>query len=199
MVNQLKFDSKRLALLASLVALNSVVRLLGVGVAGMETAFALLIIGASVFGPTFGASLGALSLLTSAAIGAGVGPWLPFQMISAALVGLAAGFLPKPKNMRIRLFWLCSYGVISSYVYGLFMTAWTWPLFVGAGSSVAFLAGGSIWENTWRLLVFDFVSGGFIWNTGRAITTVTLLLLTGKTLVTTLERATTRVFVKFEA
>lgn len=185
-------DSRRLALLGTLAAVNSVVRLMGAGVAGMETAFALIIIGAYVFGSTFGALLGTLTLLASAIIGGGIGPWLPFQILAASLVGQGAGVLPKPRNHKIRLVVLAIYAAISSYVYGALMTFWTWPLFVGSGTSISFTENVSLIENFYRFLKFELVSGGLIWDTGRAITTVTLILLTGKALMTILERAATR-------
>lgn len=186
------FDSRRLALLGVLAAVNAGVRLLGAGFAGIETAFALIILAAYVFGSRFGFMLGFLSILTSALIGGGVGPWLPFQMIAASLVGFGAGLLPKPEFTRSRLIWLSVYAALSSYVYGALLTFWTWPLFVGAGTTLSYLEGGSFQENLWRFLQFEFYSGGLLWDTGRAITTITLLLLTGKALMITLERATTR-------
>ena len=42
----------------------------------------------------FGFALGCTSLFASALLTAGVGPWLPFQMICAAWVGMGAGFVP---------------------------------------------------------------------------------------------------------
>lgn len=185
-------NSRTLAMLGTLAAVNSVVRLMGAGFAGIETAFALIILAAYVFGARFGFSLGILSILASALIGGGVGPWLPFQMFAAALVGLGAGLIPKPSTFKFRLLLLSIYAAISSYVYGMFMTVWTWPLFVGPNTSISFLEGGSFIDNVWRFFQFEIASGGFIWDTGRAITTVTLILLTGKALMITLERATTR-------
>ena len=186
------FDSRRVALLGVLAAVNSVIRVLGAGIAGMETAFALIIIAGYVFGSRFGLLLGFISILSSALISGGVGPWLPFQLIAAALVGGGAGLLPKVSSMTLRLTVLCSYSVISAYFYGIFMTAWTWPLFVGPNTSLSFLEGGSLTENTSRFIQFELVSGGLIWDTGRAVTTVLLIALTGKALMTTLERAATR-------
>ncbi len=186
------FDSRRVALLGVLAAVNSVVRLMGAGIAGMETAFALIIIAGYVFGSRFGLLLGFISILSSALMSGGVGPWLPFQMIAAALVGFGAGVVPKVSSTKLRLTFLSIYAVISSYFYGIFMTAWTWPLFVGPNTSLSFIEGGSLAENVSRFIQFELVSGGLIWDTGRAITTVLLITLTGKALMTTLERAATR-------
>ena len=185
-------DSRRIALLGVLAAVNSVVRLMGAGFAGIETAFALIILAAYVFGPRFGAALGALTILTSALIGGGVGPWLPFQIIASALIGLGAGFLPKPKSRQSQLVVLSIYAAISSYVYGSLLTAWTWPLFVGEGTILSYSSAESPIENLVRFFKFELVTGGLIWDTGRALTTIALILLIGKALMTTLERAATR-------
>ena len=186
------FDSRRVALLGVLAAVNSVVRLMGAGIAGMETAFALIIIAGYVFGSRFGLLLGFISILSSALMSGGIGPWLPFQMIAAALVGFGAGVVPKVSSTKLQLTFLSIYVVISSYFYGIFMTAWTWPIFVGPNTSLSFIEGGSLAENVSRFIQFELVSGGLIWDTGRAITTVLLITLTGKALMATLERAATR-------
>ena len=184
--------SRRVALLGVLAAVNSVVRLMGAGFAGIETAFALVILAAYVFGSRFGAALGALTILASALIGGGVGPWLPFQIIATALIGLGAGALPKLSSTRIKLIALCAYAAISSYVYGALLTAWTWPLFVGEGTSLSFSNDVGVLENFSSFIQFELVSGGLIWDTGRAITTILLIALIGKALMATLERAATR-------
>jgi energy-coupling factor transport system substrate-specific component len=165
---------------------------MGAGFAGIETAFALIILAAYVFGSRFGAALGALTILTSALIGGGVGPWLPFQIIATALVGLGAGRLPKPKSWKLQLVTLSIYAAISSYVYGAVLTAWTWPLFVGEGTALSYSSALSPLENLVRFFEFELVSGGLVWDTGRAVTTIALILLIGKALVVTLKRAATR-------
>lgn len=186
------FDSRKVAILGVLAALNSVVRLLGAGIAGMETAFALIIIAGYVFGARFGLLLGFVSILSSALMSGGIGPWLPFQMLGAALVGFGAGLIPKAASMKYRIFWISIYAVISSYFYGIFLTAWTWPLFVGPDTALSYVEGGSLTENVSRFIQFELISGGLIWDTGRAVTTIVLISLTGKALMTTLERAAIR-------
>lgn len=189
------FDSKRIALLGTLAALNSVVRLLGAGVAGVETAFALIIIAGYVLGARFGLALGALSITTSALMSGGVGPWLPFQIAAAAIVGLGAGLLPKPKNSKLQKLTMSVYAVFAAYLYGALMTLWTWPLIAG-GTVLGFEEGADLWTNLIKFFTYELVSGGLLWDTGRAITTVVLILLTASTLTTTLERAANRVEVK---
>lgn len=191
------FDSKKLALLGTLAALNSVVRLLGAGVAGIETAFALIIIAGYVLGARFGLALGALSITTSAFMSGGVGPWLPFQIAAAAVVGFGAGLLPKSTKLKLQKLAMSLYAVFAAYLYGSLMTLWTWPLIAG-NTVLGFQAGDNLITNLLRFLNYELVSGGLLWDSGRAITTVSLIALTASTLTTTLERAATRVEVKVE-
>src|SRR5690606_33105106 len=92
-------DTKAVAMLGVLSAVGAALRPLGAGSAGLETVFFLLILAGRVFGPGFGFVLGATTLAASALITAGVGPWLPFQMLAAAWVGLGAGLLPRAKGV----------------------------------------------------------------------------------------------------
>ncbi|MEY4310937.1 MAG: hypothetical protein RLZ71_863, partial [Actinomycetota bacterium] len=143
-------DSKQLAVLGVLVALNAVVRVLGAGTAGLETAFFIIIVGAFVFGSGFGFLLGSGSLLVSALIMGGVGPWLPFQMMAAGLVGIGAGLLPKPAAKWLQLVTLVTYAIVAAYVYGALMTLWNWPYLAGTGTDISYLAGAGIGENLTR-------------------------------------------------
>ena len=59
-------DSKALAMLGVLSAINAAIRPLGAGVAGIELVFFLLILGGRVFGAGFGFVLGCTSLFASA-------------------------------------------------------------------------------------------------------------------------------------
>ncbi|MFM6939845.1 MAG: ECF transporter S component, partial [Rhodoluna sp.] len=192
-----KLGSRQLAILGLLIALNSVIRLIGAGVTGIETAFFLIILGAYVFGAGFGFVLGSGSLLVSALLGAGVGPWLPFQMMAAGLVGIGAGLLAKMRGdvgrtNRVDLFILGSYGIVSSFAYGGLMTIWSWPFLAGSTTSISYVAGAGIIENLSRFFKYELLTGGLAWDLGRAVTTLVLITLTGKALLTTLRRAANR-------
>ena len=184
--------SRQLAILGVMTAINAVVRLLGAGTAGIETAFFLIIIGAYVFRSGFGFILGSTSILVSALLGAGVGPWLPFQMMAAGLVGLGAGALPHFKNKIGALATLVAYAIFASFAYGALMTLWNWPFLAGGESSVAYKAGAGVLNNLARFLNYEIVSGGLLWDAGRAITTSALILLTAPALLATLKRAANR-------
>jgi hypothetical protein len=77
------------------LGLGAALRPLGAGTAGVETIFFLLVLGGRALGPGFGFCLGLHTLFASALLTGGVGPWLPFQMIACAWVGLGAGLLPR--------------------------------------------------------------------------------------------------------
>jgi energy-coupling factor transport system substrate-specific component len=187
-----EIGSRQLAILGVMTAINAVVRLLGAGTAGIETAFFLIIIGAYVFRSGFGFILGSASILVSALLGAGVGPWLPFQMMAAGLVGIGAGALPRFAGKFAQLLTLCVYAVLASFVYGALMTLWNWPFLAGTDSSVSYEAGAGLGVNLLRFLNYEIVTGGLLWDAGRAITTCVLMLIAAPALLTSLRRAANR-------
>ena len=90
-------NARGIALMGVLVALNSALRLVENIIPGpgeFSPVFALIILAGYVFGARFGFLTGALTLLVSAVITAGIGPWLPYQMFTAGWVGMSAGWLP---------------------------------------------------------------------------------------------------------
>ena len=181
--------SKQLAILGVLTALNAVIRLLGAGTAGIETVFFLLILGAYVFGSGFGFLLGSTSLLVSALLTGGFGPWLPFQMMAAGLIGLLAGLLPSLRTRVAQIWLLAVFAVFASYLYGSLMTLWNWPLLAGVGTSLSYSPGSALSDNLGNFLRYVLFTGGFVWDTGRAITTVALLAIAGPAVLATLRRA----------
>jgi len=187
-----EISSRQLALLGVLIALNAVIRLLGAGTAGIETAFFLVILAAYVFGSGFGFILGASSIFVSALLTGGIGPWLPFQMMGVGLVGLGAGTIPHSSNKNLSKLYLVLYSIISSFFYGSLMTLWNWPYLAGTGTSISYVAGDPILDNLVRFFQYELVTGGFFWDIGRAVTTSVLVLLTGTALIATLNRAAIR-------
>ena len=124
-------DPRTLAILGVLSACNAVLRGLSAGTAGVELVFFLLILGGRVFGPGFGFALGCTSLFASALVTAGVGPWLPYQMLVSAWVGMGAGLLPRRVTGRNEIVMLAAYGVVSAYAFGLLMNLSGWPFALG--------------------------------------------------------------------
>jgi energy-coupling factor transport system substrate-specific component len=187
-----QIEIKQLAVLGVLIALNAVIRTLGAGTGGIETAFFIIIIGGFALGAGFGFILGAASLLVSALLAGGIGPWLPFQMMAAGLVGIGAAMLPRFKAHSARMLALIPYAVVASFGYGALMTMWNWPFLAGSGGPLSYVAGAGVLDNLARFLQYELVTGGLLWDLGRAITTCVLLALTAKALLATLERVASR-------
>lgn len=190
-------DARALAVLGVLSAVNAALRpTLGAGTAGVESVFFLLVLAGRVFGPGFGFVLGCTSMFASALLTAGVGPWLPFQMLASAWIGLFAGLLPRRPRGRAEIAMLVAYGVVCAYAYGLLLNLWFWPFALGTGAggdgSVSFVPGAPLLDNLHRFVVFTLVSSTGGWDTGRAITTSVALVVVGPAVLAVLRRAARR-------
>ncbi|MEV0392072.1 ECF transporter S component [Polymorphospora rubra] len=185
-------DAKGLAMLGVLSAINAALRPLGAGTAGIETVFFMLVLAGRVFGPGFGFVLGCTSLFTSALLTAGVGPWLPFQMLASAWVGLGAGLLPARPRGRAEIAMLAGYGLLAAYGFGFLMNMWFWPYTTGIDTQLSYVAGAPLLENLHRFAVFTGVTSTFGWDTGRAVTNVVAIVLAGPAVLAALRRAARR-------
>lgn len=87
-------DAKAVAMLGVLAAAGAALRPLGAGTAGLQPMFFLMVLAGRVLGPGFGFVLGSVSMFASALLTGGVGPWMPFQMLSMGWVTMGAGLLP---------------------------------------------------------------------------------------------------------
>ncbi|MGO4258448.1 ECF transporter S component [Marmoricola sp. RAF53] len=180
-------DPKAVAMLGVLSAVGAALRPLGAGTAGLETVFFLLVLAGRVFGAGFGFVLGATTLFGSALITGGVGPWLPYQMLAAALVGLGAGLLP-PLGGRAEVLLLATYGLVAGLLYGLLMNLSFWPFTVGEDTQLSFVAGAPVAENLHRFVVYS-VTTALGWDLVRGITNFVLIVVTGPAILATLRRA----------
>jgi energy-coupling factor transport system substrate-specific component len=185
-------DSKALAMLGVLSAVNAALRPLGAGTSGIETVFFMLVLAGRVYGPGFGFVLGCTSLFASALVTAGVGPWLPFQMLASAWIGLGAGLLPRRVRGRVEIAMLAAYGVVAAYAFGFLMNLSFWPFSVGFETSISFVPGDSPLDNLHRFVVYTLTTSTVGWDTGRAITNAAAILLLGPGILATLRRASRR-------
>ena len=179
-------DAKSIALLGVMAAVIAALRPLGGGIAGLEPIWMVLILGGRALGPGFGFSLGAISLFASALLTGGVGPWLPFQMLGAAWVGLGAGLLPRVTGKR-ELAMLAAYGAVISLLYGMLMNLWFWPFVSGLPEQIAFVAGSPVGENLAHWLRFTLITS-LGYDIPRAVLTVVLILIAGKPVLLALRR-----------
>ncbi|MFI8455444.1 ECF transporter S component [Kitasatospora sp. NPDC085464] len=195
-------DAKALAMLGVLSAVNAGLRPLGAGTAGVETVFFILVLAGRVFGPGFGFTLGCTSLFASALLTGGVGPWMPYQMFGCAFVGMLAGLLPGTRRRRVEVPMLAVYGAFSGYLFGFLLNLSFWPFSTDPNSSIAYLPGLPFTEQWHRYLLFDLATS-LGWDTGRAVTTFTAVLVVGPAVLTVFRRAARRAnfepTVRFEA
>lgn len=183
-------DAKAIALLGVLAATAAALRPLGSGTAGFEPIWLVLILGGCALGPGFGFALGSLSLFASALITGGVGPWLPFQMLAAAWVAFGAGCLPR-QGKRDELVVLSAYAAIACIAYGFLMNLWFWPWATGLDSNLSYVAGAPLSVNLGHWLVFSLATSA-AWDIARAVVTVVLIVVAGRSVLTALRRAARR-------
>lgn len=183
-------DAKAVAMLGVLSAIGSAVRAMGAGTAGIETVFFLLVLAGRVFGPGFGFCVGVTTLFASALLTGGVGPWLPYQMLGAAWVGLGAGLLPRAHG-RAELALLAVYGAAAGLLYGLLLNLSFWPFGLGSDTELSFQPGDAVLSNLRRVVAYSLATS-LGWDIGRAITTAVLVVLTGPVLLRTMRRAARR-------
>ncbi len=192
-------DSRVLAVLGVLSAVNAVLRGLSPGTAGVELVFFILILAGRVFGPGFGFVLGCTSLFASALLTGGVGPWLPFQMLVSAWVGMGAGLLPRRVTGRSEIAMLAAYGVVSAYVFGLLMNLSSWPFILGIAvpghTGLAFVPGDPLGDNLHRFVAYTLITSTGSFDTGRAITNAVAVVVLGPAVLATLRRAARRVVI----
>jgi energy-coupling factor transport system substrate-specific component len=197
-------DTRTLALLGVLTAINAALRpALGAGTAGIESVFFLLVLCGRAFGPGFGFVLGTMSIAVSAMFTAGVGPWLPFQMLAAGWVGLGAGLLPGRGRGRAsigELAMLIVYAIVAAYFYGAMLNLWSWPTltsiatpgFAGPAGGLDYVPGAPVIANLRRFGLYTLLTSTASWDTGRAIGTAIALAVLGRPVLDVLHRASRR-------
>ncbi|MEA3375717.1 MAG: ECF transporter S component [Chloroflexota bacterium] len=207
-------NAKTVAMLGVLVAVTSVLRFLEVAFpmpGGFSPVFAPIIISGYVFGGRFGYLMGTFTLLTSALITGGVGPWLPYQMFTAGWAGLTAGWLRRvtdwagewigklrPASHAARLtpsvsrsaspdvLILSVFGFIWGLLYGLVVNVYFWPFAAGPANQ-SWAPGIGLQETLGRYAVFYAVTS-LTWDLFRAGGNVLLILFLGAPMIKTLTR-----------
>jgi energy-coupling factor transport system substrate-specific component len=184
-------DAKTVAVLGVLAAAGGALRVLSAGTAGLEPMFFLLVIAGRVLGARLGFLMGALSLLASAFLTAGVGPWTPFQMITCGWVALGAGLLPRATGWAERAL-LAAYGLVAGLLYGVVMNLWFWPfLGTSAPTGAGFVPGAGAVENLGHYAVF-YATTSLAWDLPRGVLTAALVLVASGPMLRALRRAVRR-------
>jgi energy-coupling factor transport system substrate-specific component len=187
--------ARTVATLGVLVAIASLLRFVEVaipGPGGFTPMFAPLILAGYVFGARFGFLMGAFSLLVSALITGGVGPWLPYQMFAAGWMGLSAGALGhlRPllqRGRRVELAVLCLFALVWGFLYGAIMNLYSWPF--AAGPTNQYWSPGIGPSETLARYAAFYLATSFWWDVAGAVGNVLLVLA--------LAPALTRAFSRF--
>lgn len=192
-IGQARLDAKTLALLAVLSALIAALRPLGAGAAGIEPMWFLLILASFVFGPSFGFLLGVQSMLLSAFLTGGFGPWLPYQIFAAGWIGLIAGAIPKSisKIKKLELSILILVSIFCAELFGILMDLQFWPYLFGPKTQLSYIPGGAVIENLQRFLTYH-LSTSMAWNAPRAVFTAILIAIVGPGVLAALKRSARR-------
>lgn len=202
-------DAKRVALLGVLVAANAALRLLP-GILGASPIFFLPICVGFVWGPSFGFLLGAASIAVSGLLTGGLGPWLPFQMMTLGWVGLTAGalkYLPprlpfsgskgdtgndarRSPTVPQSLILLAIFGAVWGFLFGAIMNLWFWPFAAPASpaeSGLYWAPGLGLGETVRRYLVF-YGATSAVYDAFRAAGNVAMFALFGRPVLLLLMR-----------
>lgn len=192
-------SAKSVALLGVLVALNSVLRFAEVaipGPGGFTPIFPIIILGGYIFGARMGFLLGVLTLLVSALVTGGVGPWLPYQMLTAGWAGMSAPICRPIVNALVRAFsvrreWvevavLAIFSALWGFAYGAIMNIWFWPFAVG--SAQMYWEPGITVQETVQRYAFFYMVTSFVWDGLRAVGNLLLVAVVGAGMLRILRR-----------
>lgn len=113
-----KPQARELLTIAVLVAIAVAGRAAFFMVPSFKPVVAVTIISAVCFGAESGFLVGALSMLSSNML-FGQGPWTPWQMFAAGIIGFLAGILFQKGWLKARKISLCIYGFLATvFIYG---------------------------------------------------------------------------------
>lgn len=194
-VQQQAVTTKVIALLGILIAINASLRFIEVaipGPAGFSPIFFLIILTGYVYGGMFGFLMGSLTILISALITGGIGPWLPSQMIAAGWVGMTAPLCKvftdelKIADTKWELGILSVFSLLWGFLFGAIMNLWSWPFIMGPTSqswspNMTFL-------ETLKNYLFYYLITSFTWDSFRAIGNILFILFLGAPTLKVLRR-----------
>ncbi len=203
-------STRLVALLGVLVALNSALRFLETaipGPGGFSPMFFLIILVGYIFGGRVGFLMGALTLLVSALVTGGVGPWLPGQMFTAGWVGMSTPLLhpvvrvlqrfldrarrrppaaEKRAGLTAEVLALAAFGIFWGFLYGGLMNLWEWP-FIAGPQGQSWTAGMSLMDGLQRYAAYYLVTS-LAWDLAGAAGNLLLMLAFGAPALRALKR-----------
>jgi energy-coupling factor transport system substrate-specific component len=179
-----QLDSRAVALLAAIAAIDTALRLAVIeGIGGFSPIFFLVLCAGYIFGTSFGFLAGALSMLVSALAGGGVGPWVPYQIFAVGWVGVAAGLAGHWRRQSVTPGWrdvlvLAGVGAAMGYVVGALLDITDWVPVYRGNPSLGWLPG---MDAPTALLHFGrfYVLTSLTYDTFRAVGNVLMVMALG--------------------
>lgn len=179
-------NPRLIALLGVLVAINASLRFLDIAIpvpGGFSPIFFLILLTGYVYGARLGFLMGVMTLVVSAILTGGVGPWLPAQMFTAGWVGMSAAVL-RSLNRSLHLIgkpgeiWaLAEFGAIWGLLFGAIMNLWTWPFI--AGPPDQYWTVGIGLADTLRRYASYYLVTSFVWDMARAVGNFLMIIVFG--------------------
>ena len=180
---------KTVALVGVLGAAMVALRLPGF-VAGFSAMFIVVLVAGNSLGPAFGFVLGAVGTFASGIFIGGLGPWLPFQMVAVGWVGMGAGLCPRRTSWPVRVGALALYGAVAGFAFGAVMNLWSWPYIAGSSAIGWDPDLGAAVNVRHYAAYYATTSAG--WDAARAVGNAAMVVVVGRPLLATLDRAATR-------
>ncbi len=183
-----EMNAKTLAVLGALAAVGAILRFIP-GPGGFSGVFFLPIMAGYAFGAQFGFLAGLVTLLASAFLTGGVGPWLPYQMFAAGWVGAIAGLIPHVRpGTRWEMIILAGVGLLLGLFYGLVMNLWFWPFVFQPQQAAMYWQPGDGPLQIVRAYALFYVVTSFVWDAWRGIGNAALILIFGAPVLRLLRR-----------
>ncbi len=193
-VSARRLDTRRLALLATLVAVDAALRaVLVIGVAGFSPIFFLVLCSGYVLGPRFGFLVGAASLLVSALVTGGLGPWVPYELVGVGWCGMVAGVAGLSRSgapSRLDVAVLAGVGLVLGWGYGALLDVYDWTQFrldPGVGWAPG-MSPGTALDHFARY----YLTTSLVYDTFRAVGNALLVVGLGAPVLLALRRHRTR-------
>ena len=186
-----QLDARGVALLAAIAALDTVLRLAVIeGIGGFSPIYFLVLCAGYVFGPSYGFLAGALSILVSAMVGGGVGPWVPYQVFAVGWIGALAGLagrwrgsLPGWRDLAV----LSAIGAVMGWVVGALWDIQDWVVAFRGNPTMGWDPGVDPATNLVHFERF-YLATSLAYDTFRAAGNVVMVLLLGAPVLAALSR-----------
>jgi energy-coupling factor transport system substrate-specific component len=188
-------DSKMIAFLGMLIAINAGLRFLEnaiPGPAGFSPVFFLIILTGYFFGSEIGFLTGAITMFVSGLITGGVGTWLPGQMITGGWVGQSAALLSwlvdrcKCRGKAGEVVLLAVFSAGWGLLYGAIMNLWFWP-YLASNSSQSWIQGAAFLENLQGYSAY-YLATSVVWDITRAVGNVLMMVFMARPVLKVLDR-----------